>query len=75
MGNVSNVKWIGAIGEYRIDWGPGYRIYLAKDGEAPLVLLGGGTRKRQQTDIERAKAMFSEYKVRKSSAGTSRTKR
>jgi putative addiction module killer protein len=30
MGNTSRVKWIGTIGEYRIDWGPGYRIYLAK---------------------------------------------
>ena len=31
MGNTSNVKWISAIGEYRIDWGPGYRIYLANN--------------------------------------------
>src|SRR5215472_17046837 len=38
MGNTSRVKWIGALGEYRIDWGPGYRIYLAQDGE---TLFGG----------------------------------
>jgi putative addiction module killer protein len=31
MGNTSRVKWIGTIGEYRIDWGPGYRIYLARE--------------------------------------------
>ncbi|MGC1677901.1 MAG: type II toxin-antitoxin system RelE/ParE family toxin [Candidatus Binataceae bacterium] len=65
MGNISNVKWIGPIGEYRIDWGPGYRIYLAKDDEALIVLLGGGTKKRQQADIERANALWSEYKSRK----------
>lgn len=34
LGNLSNVKWIGGgLGEYRIDWGPGYRLYLAQDGD------------------------------------------
>ena len=32
-GNLAAVKWIGKIGEYRIDWGPGLRIYLARDGK------------------------------------------
>src|SRR5438067_8346482 len=45
LGNTSSVKWIGAVGEYRIDWGPGYRIYLAKDGDALIILLGGGKKK------------------------------
>ena len=31
QGNLSNVEWFRGIGEYKIDWGPGYRIYLAKD--------------------------------------------
>lgn len=65
FGNTSRVKWIGIIGEYRIDWGPGYRIYLAKDGDALIVLLGGGTKQRQQVDIERARTMWAEYKTRK----------
>jgi putative addiction module killer protein len=65
MGNTSSVKWIGVVAECRIDWGPGYRIYLAKDGDALIILLGGGTKARQQADIERAKAMFAEYKARK----------
>jgi len=65
LGNVSKVKWIGTIGEYRIDWGPGYRIYLAKDGDALVILLGGGTKQRQQADIERAKTLWAEYKARK----------
>src|ERR1700742_2649364 len=69
LGNTSRVKWIGTIGEYRIDWGPGYRLYLGKDGEALIILLVGGTKKRQEKDIERAKALFAEYKARKA-AGT-----
>ncbi len=65
LGNTSNVKWFAGIGEYVIDWGPGYRIYLAKDGNALIVLFGGGTKRRQQTDIERAVALHTEYKSRK----------
>lgn len=64
-GNTSRVKWFGGIGEYRIDWGPGYRVYLAADGEHLILLLGGGTKKHQQFDIERAQALHAEYKARK----------
>ena len=56
IGNTSNVKWFGGIGEYRIDWGPGYRIYPAQDGQDLIVLFGGGTKKRQQADITQAMA-------------------
>ncbi|WP_071823015.1 type II toxin-antitoxin system RelE/ParE family toxin, partial [Microcystis aeruginosa] len=45
LGNTSNVKWFDGIGEYKIDWGPGYRIYLAQDGKQLIVLFGGGTKK------------------------------
>ena len=65
LGNTSNVKWFAGIGQYVIDWGPGYRIYLAKDGESPFELFGGGTKRRQQADIDRAKALHAEYKARK----------
>ena len=79
LGNTSNVKWFAGIGEYVIDWGPGYRIYLARDGDALIVLFGGGTKRRQQADIERAKALHAEYKARKaavrSGATTNRSKR
>jgi putative addiction module killer protein len=68
LGNTSNVKWFAGIGEYVIDWGPGYRIYLAKDGDELVVLFGGGTKRRQQADIERAKALHAEYKARKAAA-------
>jgi putative addiction module killer protein len=65
LGNTSNVKWFAGIGECVIDWGPGYRIYLAKDGDTLIVLFGGGTKRRQQADIDRAKALHAEYKSRK----------
>ncbi|SRR5258708_424036 len=68
LGNASNVKWFAGIGECVIDWGPGYRIYLAKDGVALIVLFGGGTKKGQQADIDRAKALHEEYKARKKAA-------
>src|SRR5262245_819106 len=62
LGNTSSVKWLG---EYRIDSGPGYRIYLAQDGKQLIVLFGGGTKQRQQADIAEAHALFEEYKARK----------
>jgi len=65
QGNLSAVKWMGALGEYRIDWGPGLRIYLARDGDHILVLFGGGTKQRQQKDIERAKSLLAAYKLEK----------
>ena len=45
QGNLSNVKWFGGVGEYRLDWGPGYRVYIGKDGERLIILLGGGTKR------------------------------
>ena len=48
LGNVSSIKWFDGIGEYRIDWGPGYRVYLVQDGENLIILLGGSTKKNQQ---------------------------
>lgn len=65
LGNISNVKWFDGIGEYKIDWGPGYRIYLAQDGKQLIVLFGGGTKKNQQSDINHAKGLYQEYKRRK----------
>ena len=68
MGNTSAVKWVGVIGEYRIDWGPGYRIYRAKDGENIVILLGGGTKRRQQADIERSRVLWAEYRALKTAS-------
>lgn len=66
LGHTSAIRWLGGgLGEYRIDWGPGYRIYLTKDGEKLIVLFGGGTKQRQHADITQAHALFEEYKARK----------
>jgi putative addiction module killer protein len=75
LGNMSSVKWIGNIAEYRIDWGPGYRVYFGKDGDALIILLGGGTKQRQQADIERAKTLWAEYKARKAAAAKAKRER
>jgi len=58
-------QWFDGMGEYVIDWGPGYRIYLAKDGDVLIVLFGGGTKRGQQRDIDKAKELLAEYKTRK----------
>ena len=68
VGNTSNVKWFDGIGEYRIDWGPGYRIYLVQDCQELIMLLGGGTKKRQQADIDQALLLHQEYQRRKRDA-------
>jgi putative addiction module killer protein len=47
QGNLSNVKWFSGIGEYRINWGSGYRIYLAQEGNELIILYVGGTKKDQ----------------------------
>ena len=65
-GNDSNVKTVGeGVLECRIDWGPGYRIYFGRDGAALVILLTGGTKKRQQRDIETAKLLWTDYRRRR----------
>ena len=63
LGNLSNVKGVGAgVQEYRIDFGPGYRIYFGRDGDTIVILLMGGTKKRQQRDIDAAQDYWRIYK-------------
>jgi len=66
QGNFPNVKGVGAgVYEYRLVFGPGYRIYFGKDGGQLVILLAGGTKKRQDTDIASAKKYWGDYKRRK----------
>ena len=65
QGNLSNVKPVsGGVLEYRVDFGPGYRVYFGRDGERLVILLTGGSKKRQQRDIEAALICWQDYKRR-----------
>ena len=65
-GATSNVKGVGeGVLEFRIDFGPGYRVYFGRDGERLVILLAGGTKRRQDADIAAAKSRWTDYKARK----------
>lgn len=69
-GNFSHVKGVGAgVFEVKIDFGPGYRIYFGKDGDQLVILLAGGTKKRQAVDIKAAQHYWKDYKQRKKQEG------
>jgi putative addiction module killer protein len=66
FGNRSGFKSVGeGVFEWRIDWGPGIRVYVAFDGVKLIILLGGGTKSRQQIDIAHAQQRWIDYKRRK----------
>nr|HEV7953228.1 type II toxin-antitoxin system RelE/ParE family toxin [Candidatus Acidoferrales bacterium] len=66
LGNFSSVKGVGGgVHECRINFGPGYRVYFGKDGERFVILLGGGTKQRQQNDIHLALDRWEDYKERR----------
>jgi len=66
QGNLSNAKAVGeGAFEYRINFGPGYRVYFGYDGKTIVILLAGGTKQRQQRDIAAAKKRWADYKKRK----------
>lgn len=69
QGNLSKAKGVGGgVLEYKIDFGPGYRIYFGKDGVQLVILISGGTKKRQDEDIAEAKRCWIDYKRRKKNA-------
>lgn len=66
QGNFSGAKTVGSgVLELRLDFGPGYRIYFGREGDMLVILLAGGSKKRQQKDIESAHVLWAEYKMRK----------
>ena len=63
LGTSRNVD--EGVHEIKVEYGPGYRVYFGNDGERVLILLIGGTKKTQASDIQTAKLYWNEYKVRK----------
>ena len=69
MGNPGDVRSVGnGVMEMRVAHGPGYRIYFGRDGERFVILIGGGTKKRQDKDIAAAQECWADYKRRKKHA-------
>jgi putative addiction module killer protein len=65
-GNLSNAKRVGeGVLEYRINFGPGYRVYFGYEGGTIVILLAGGTKQRQQRDITVARKRWADYRKRK----------
>ncbi len=64
-GNLGDVEPVGeGVLEFRIAWGPGYRVYFARIGRVIVLLLCGGDKRTQQKDIKRAKAYYEDFKAR-----------
>ncbi|MBR0755912.1 type II toxin-antitoxin system RelE/ParE family toxin [Bradyrhizobium jicamae] len=60
-GTLGDVKSLGGgLSEFRVDYGPGYRLYAAQRGAALVILLCGGDKRKQDADIKRARALLTE---------------
>ena len=69
LGNLGDHRSVGkGVLELRIHFGPGYRVYFGRDGDALVILLGGGTKRRQSRDIEAAQFRWDSYQQEKRSA-------
>jgi len=65
-GNFGAAKVVGeGVAELRLDFGPGYRVYFGRDGKTLIILLGGGSKRRQDADIAAAIARWKRYQQAK----------
>ena len=63
LGNAGDVKPVGrGLSEMRIDYGPGYRVYFLQRGEVMVILLCGGDKSSQDSDIALAKQLATEWR-------------
>ncbi|OGQ91862.1 MAG: addiction module killer protein [Deltaproteobacteria bacterium RIFOXYA12_FULL_58_15] len=62
LGNLGDHRAVGdGVNELRIAFGPGYRVYFGEDGHRIVVLLCGGDKRSQESDIQRAKSYWADY--------------
>lgn len=65
-GNLGDVKPVGdGVWEARIDHGPGYRVYYAQAGKRLILLLVGGDKRQQQSDIQLAQGFWADWQNRR----------
>ena len=70
QGNTSGLKGLGGgLFEQRLDFGPGFRIYLGWEGPTAVLLLGGGTKRRQAADVAAARASWRNFRRRRAGEG------
>ncbi len=75
-GNFGEHRGVGeGVKELVLDFGPGYRLYFAEDGDTIVILLLGGTKKGQNADIEEAKKYWKRYKELKNESKKSKSKK
>ena len=66
LGNFGDCKAVGeGVFEFKIDYGPGFRIYYGREGKEVVILLCGGVKKSQKQDIKKAKEYWADYRSRK----------
>jgi len=66
LGLMGDFKGVGeGVYEVRLDFGPGFRVYLAPDGKSVVILLCGGDKATQRKDIVAAKSYWTDYRTRK----------
>ena len=66
---IGDVRPVGeGVSEFRIHWGPGYRVYFGQEGTRLVILLAGGDKGSQDRDIATAKGLWTKYKARKKAA-------
>jgi putative addiction module killer protein len=65
-GLIGDTKFVGeGVSELRIDWGPGYRVYFARDGVTVVLLPCGGDKRTQQKDIDHVIEYWKDYQTRR----------